>query len=237
MIAEASTTREQRQQRERRRSAARQKTYEALRDEMVARRRLPTDGSRKAPVAPPPSAPAAPAPPRVLVVPNAIAGKPPVVRKAEFTFADVLRTFDAPYRSLHAADLTVRQDKVLREMLACYTPVMGTHEWTCGDCGTVVTLPNGCNNRHCCTCGYAKRRRWAEAACSQILPVEYCHLILTVPQLITQLAMINQGVLYSMVMRIGARAVVACGLKLFQVELALLSLLHSWGQLVNDPRG
>jgi hypothetical protein len=62
--------------------------------------------------------------------------------------------------------------------------------------------------------------------------VEYCHLILTVPKQITQLAMINPGKLYSMVLREGASAVLACGRKLFDVELALLSLLHSWGQLM-----
>ena len=139
------------------------------------------------------------------------------------------RTIDGVY----GAELTVQQDKVLREMLACYTPVLGTHEWTCGDCDTVVELPNGCNNRHCCTCGGAKRRRWAETTCSQILPVEYCHLILTVPKPITQLAMLNPGALYSTGPArgrlCGARR---CGRKLFGVELALLSLLHSWGQLM-----
>ena len=130
--------------------------------------------------------------------------------------------------------MTEQQDKVLREMLACQTPLLGTHEWTCGDCGTVVELPNACNNRHCCTCGSAKRRRWAEDTCSQILPIEYAHLILTVPAQITRLAMINQKVLYSIVLREGAYTVLDGGRKLFGVELALLALLHTWGQILNN---
>jgi hypothetical protein len=99
---------------------------------------------------------------RRFVVPNMIDREAPVVRKPWPTFADVLRTYDPEYRRRYGAELTEQQDKVLREMLACYTPVLGTHKWTCGDCGTVLELPNGCNNRHCCTCGAAKRRRWAD---------------------------------------------------------------------------
>ena len=155
-----------------------------------------------------------------------------MVRKAGPTFADVLRTFDLDYRRIYATELTLQQDRVLREMLACYTQVLGVHEWTCGDRGTVVELPNGCNNRHCCTCGSTKRRRWAEDTCSQILPIEYAHLILTLPAPITRLALINQKVLYSIVLRKGASTVLRGGRKLFGVELALLALLHTWGQLM-----
>ena len=223
--------------------AARQKTIEAFWEDVAKRQRealnaLPqaSDAPAPAPVAASPPEPeprAATDTPRQFVFPNAIAGKAPVVRKPGPTFADVLRTFDPEYRRRYGAELTEQQDKVLREMLACYTPVMGMHEWTCGDCGTVVELPNGCNNRHCCTCGSTTRQRWAERTCSQILPIEYCHLILTVPKPITQLAMINQSALYSLVLREGAYTVLDGGRKLFGVELALLSLLHTWGQILN----
>jgi len=172
---------------------------------------------------------------RRFVVPNMIDREAPVVRKPWPTFADVLRTYDPEYRRRYGAELTEQQDKVLREMLACYTPVLGTHKWTCGDCGTVLELPNGCNNRHCCTCGAAKRRRWAEAMSSQILPIAYRHAVLTLPKPLTQLAMINERnrrALYSMLLREGAYAILEGGRKLFGVELALLALLHTWGQLL-----
>ncbi len=221
---------------ERQRSAAPQQTLEAFWKRVEERQREAMDalwGASSVPVpVPVPEPPAAADSPRRLVVPNVIAGEAPVVRKPGPTFADALRTFDWDYRRIYATELTVQQDKVLREMLACFTKVLGVHEWTCGDCGTVVELPNGCNNRHCCTCGSTKRRRWAEDTCSQILPIEYAHLILTVPKPITRLALINQKVLYSIVLREGAYTVLRGGRKLFGVELALLALLHTWGQLM-----
>jgi len=219
--------RRQRVQAQQRRALAKQRALEREKINealfAVAMGKIPGDG------APDDADPAAR--PRLVVLPNVFETCPPVVRKKSFTFADVLRRFVPDYRRLYA--VTEQQDKLLREMLACYTPVLGVHEWKCGDCGSSVQLPNGCNNRHCSTCGYAKRRRWAEKTCSQILPVKYCHLILTVPREITQLAMQNAKLLYSLLLVVGAKTVKACGRKLFQVELAMLSVLHTWGQLLN----
>ena len=45
------------------------------------------------------------------------------------TLADVIRTFHAPYRTRFGHTLTEQQDRVLRELTACYTPLMGTHKW------------------------------------------------------------------------------------------------------------
>jgi len=154
-------------------------------------------------------------------------------QQASMTLARVLQLFGPAYRERYATTLTKQQDRVLRELTACYTPLMGTHEWTCHDCGTVVTVPNACNNRHCPCCGEAKRRKWAATTCAQLLPVPYYHVILTVPRPITLLALANPKVLYSIMLRAGAEALIRSGRKLFHVELALLSLLHSWGSLMN----
>jgi hypothetical protein len=150
------------------------------------------------------------------------------------TLADVMRAFNAPYRLRFGHTMTVQQDRVLRELMACYTPLMGTHKWMCRDCGTVVELPNGCQNRHCPCCGDGKRRQWAETTASQLLPVQYYHVMLTVPRQITQLALAYPRVLHGMMLRIGADTLLRCGRLLFDVELALLSLLHSWGSVMNS---
>lgn len=142
------------------------------------------------------------------------------------TLADVIQTFSPEYRRRHNP-LPVQQDRVLRELMACFTRRMGTHEWTCDGCGSVVELPNGCNNRHCPACGGLKRAKWAERTASEILPVQYNHVILTVPHEITLLAMANPKVLYPLLLRSGAEAILRCGRKLFKAELAMLSLLHT----------
>lgn len=148
------------------------------------------------------------------------------------TLADVFGTFSPEYRRRYDP-LPVQQDRLLREVMACFTPRMGRHEWTCDRCGSVVELPNGCNNRHCPSCGGLKRIKWAEQIASEILPVPHNHVILTVPHEITLLAMANPTVLYPLMLKGGAETIMRCGRKLFKAELALLSLLHTWGNLLN----
>ena len=139
--------------------------------------------------------------------------------ESSVTLADAIRTFGPEYLRRYGHIMTEQQDRVLRELTACYTPLMGTHKWTCDDCGTMVELPNACNNRHCPCCGDAKRRQWAANTASQLLPVPYYHVILTVPQQITQLALAYPSVLYGMMLRIGADAILRSGRLLFDVEL------------------
>ena len=68
---------------------------------------------------------------------------------------------------------------------------------------------------------------------STILPVPYYHVILTVPQEITQLAFAHPRVLYPLVLRVGAAALLSCAGELFAAQLAVLVVLHTWGQLLN----
>jgi hypothetical protein len=168
-----------------------------------------------------------------LILPTSLDGQEQDQEKSP-TFADVIRTFGPEYRRRHGPTITEQQDRALRELVACWTPLMGTHAWTCDDCGTVVELPNSCNNRHCPTCGEGQRQIWAETTLAQLLPVEYYHVILTVPRPITLLAMANPRLLYPIMLHSGGEAIRRCGRKLFQLELALLSLLHTWGQILNS---
>ena len=194
MIAFASTERQQQRQRDALRAARRDKTLENLRrDEASCGVMRPR----------PAAAVMETASLGRVDLPESAADRLPQA-ESSLTMADVLRAFSSEYRRRHGLSMTVQQDRVLREMAACYTPLMGTHEWTCDDCGTVVELPNSCSNRHCPTCGDANRHKWAETTASQILPVEYYHVILTVPRQITQLALAHPRVLYPIMLRSGA---------------------------------
>ncbi len=78
-------------------------------------------GASSVPVpVPVPEPPAATDSPRQFVFPNVIAGEAPVVRKPGPTFADVLRTLTDPTVCAMERSSREQQDKVLREMLACY---------------------------------------------------------------------------------------------------------------------
>ena len=73
-------------------------------------------------------------------------GSPDKPDRPALTVADVFRQFGQEYRSLYGRELTVQQDRALRELMVCRTDAMGFHLWRCDACGAhrvVLSLEPG----------------------------------------------------------------------------------------------
>jgi hypothetical protein len=149
--------------------------------------------------------------------------------------ADIFRRFGPQYREQCGHSLSVQQDRVLRELMVCRTPVMGLHRWQCDHCAVQVDLYNSCNNRHCPKCQSQYRRAWAAKLQADLLPVQYRHVILTVPRPLTEFSLVNPEVLYPVMLRASAEAILQVGKSwpTLEAEMGVLSLLHTWGQTLN----
>lgn len=149
--------------------------------------------------------------------------------------ADIFRRFAQEYRRQFGRTLTVQQDRALRELMVCRTAVMGWHRWRCDTCGVEAELFNSCKNRHCPKCQTQNRKDWAAKLQADLLPIEYYHVIFTVPRPVTLFAMVNPRVLYPLILRAGAEAILTLGRTWegLRAVMALLALLHTWGQLMN----
>ena len=152
--------------------------------------------------------------------------------------AHLIREFGQEYlaqaqRDGLSPELLKRQERVLRDLMGCRTSAMGEHAWDCEDCGAQYLFFNSCGNRHCPKCREHDRREWAEKLEQDLLPVEYHHLILTLPRPLTELVMAHGEVLYAQVMRASGEAILAVGKRLLNAQLAAQVLLHTWGQTGN----
>lgn len=87
--------------------------------------------------------------------------------------ADILRAGGAEYRRKYGHTLTVEQDRTLREVPRCRTPLFGGHVHKCQDCGHETRMYNSCHNRSCPQCGGSQRQRWHDGRLEEMLPVEY----------------------------------------------------------------
>ena len=125
--------------------------------------------------------------------------------------ADIFRRFAQEYRRQFGRKLTVQQDRALRELMVCRTDMMGWHLWECDTCGARAELFNSCKNRHCPKCQRQNRKDWAAKLQADLLPIEYHHVIFTVPRPVTLFAMVNPRVLYPLILRAGAEAVLELG--------------------------
>ena len=55
-------------------------------------------------------------------------------------------------------------------------------------CGTDQIAYNSCRNRHCPTCQSTAAQRWLAARQADLLPVEYYHVVFTLPAPIADIA-------------------------------------------------
>ena len=97
---------------------------------------------------------------------------------------------------------------------------------------------NSCRNRHCPKCQAAARAAWLEARRSELLPVEYFHVVFTLPDAVARIAWQNKRVVYDMLFRAAADTLleVAADPKHLGAQLGFLGVLHTWGQnLLHHP--
>ena len=123
--------------------------------------------------------------------------------------------------------------RVLRELAACRTAALGGHVNRCRHCGHEKQAYNSCRNRLCGKCRGKDRVEWYQQQARQMLPVEYLHAVFTVPDEIARLTRQNPELLYNALFHSASRALLEAGRELLDVELGLIAVLHSWGQLLN----
>ncbi len=72
------------------------------------------------------------------------------------------------------------------------------------DCGTDQVSYNSCRNRHCPKCQSAAAQRWLDARQDDLLPVEYFHVVFTLPGAIADLAYQNKAEIYGLLFDMAA---------------------------------
>ena len=88
-----------------------------------------------------------------------------------------------------AGPLTAAQRQVVADLSACQTAALGGRLEQCTCCGRQEYRYNSCRNRHCPRCQGRSRAAWLEREAGYLLPVEYHHLVFTLPGELAALAL------------------------------------------------
>jgi Putative transposase/Transposase zinc-binding domain len=154
------------------------------------------------------------------------------VERPKLEVADVFRRYGAAYRQKHAASLSRGQRRVMSAVELCRTAALGGHLEQCDSCGHQRPAYHSCRNRHCPKCQSLARAQWLEDRQAELLPVEYFHLVFTVPEEIAAIAYQNKEVVYGILFRATAETLrtIAADPKHLGAEIGFLAILHSWGQ-------
>jgi len=87
-------------------------------------------------------------------------------------------------------------------------------------------------------CQGLKAEQWLAERQAELLPVEYYHVVFTLPAQIADIAYQNQTVVYDLLLRVSAQTLltIAADPKHLGAQLGITSVLHTWGSaLVHHP--
>ncbi len=101
----------------------------------------------------------------------------------------------------------------------------------CEDCGHSRISYNSCRNRHCPKCQGAAAKDWLAAREADLLPVDYFHVIFTLPAEIAPIAYQNKAVVYDLLFRTAAETLLIIGAdpKHLGARIGFTAVLHTWG--------
>lgn len=145
--------------------------------------------------------------------------------------ADVFRAHGQHWRDSHAGHVSLSQLKVMSAVEHCRSEVLGGHVLHCPACEHVQIAYNSCRNRHCPKCQASAATRWLAARQTELLPVDYYHVVFTLPQPISELAYYNKSVMYGLLLKAAAQTLLTIGAdtRHLGARLGVTFVLHTWG--------
>jgi hypothetical protein len=142
--------------------------------------------------------------------------------------ADIFRAHWEEYRTKHS--VPPDQQRIAKAIMECRTAAPGGHVLECTSCGHRVQAYNSCRNRHCPGCQGHKAAEWVEERRAELLPVEYFHVVFTLPHIFNELVLANRRLMYELLFKAAASTLLDTGRNNLGCELGFFSLLHNWEQ-------
>jgi hypothetical protein len=152
--------------------------------------------------------------------------------------ADVFLQHGPAWRAAQRGHLSLGQLKVMSAIEQCRSAALGGHVLRCEGCGTDQVSYNSCRNRHCPKCQSAAAQRWLDARQADLLPVEYYHVVFTLPAPVADIAYQNKAVLYGLLFDLAAEVLltIAADPKHLGARIGATLVLHTWGSaLTHHP--
>jgi hypothetical protein len=158
--------------------------------------------------------------------------------RAALEVADIFRAHGPAWRQAQQGHLSLGQLKVMSAIEQCRSAALGGHVLRCDACAQVQIAYNSCRNRHCPKCQAHAARRWLEARQADLLPIDYYHLVFTLPAPISAIAYTNKAVIYDLLFAVAAETLrtIAADPKHLGAQVGVTLVLHTWGSaLTHHP--
>ena len=152
---------------------------------------------------------------------------------AHIEVADIVRDHGEAFQ--RSRRLSLGQRKALSAITRCRSAELGGHVLLCHDCGTVQIAYNSCRNRHCPKCQGSAAKRWLADRQADLLPVDYYHVVFTLPAQIADIAYQNPTLVYDLLFKVTAETLrtIARDPKHLGADIGFTAVLHTWGSAMS----
>jgi hypothetical protein len=157
---------------------------------------------------------------------------PPEPSEPTFELGDIFRQYGPAYRKAHT--LIPPMHKAMTAISNCRTTALGAHVDECDKCGHYEISYNSCRNRSCPKCRASQRSAWVDARATELLPIQYFHLVFTLPDTLIPLSRYNPKEIYGLLFTIAAQTLQTFAGNRWNAKLGIIMVLHTWGQTMND---
>jgi hypothetical protein len=157
---------------------------------------------------------------------------------ARLEVADIFRAHGPTWRHQERGHVSLGQLKVMSAVENCRSAALGGHALRCSSCAQPQIAYNSCRNRHCPKCQGSAAQRWLQARSADLLPVDYYHLVFTLPAPLSALAYTNKELMYGLLFDVAAETLrtIAADPKHLGARIGLTLVLHTWGSaLTHHP--
>ncbi len=125
--------------------------------------------------------------------------------------------------------------KVVNAIISCRTARLGGHVYECDNCGHEIifyNLPQPSLPEVSGPC----TSQWLDNRMKELLPVEYFHVVYTIPNILNRTALCNKEVVYGIFFRAVKETLLEASMnpKNLGARIGFLAILHTWGQNLLD---
>ena len=151
-----------------------------------------------------------------------------------FEVADVFRKYGNDFRKQYPLLPGSPWKKAMDSIQSCRTTALGGHVYECDACQHQAFSYNSCRNRNCPKCRASQRAVWVEARELEVLPIQYFHIVFTLPHALLPLCRANTQTLYNLLFRCAADTLQDFAFRRWEASLGITMVLHTWGQTMNE---
>jgi hypothetical protein len=144
--------------------------------------------------------------------------------------ADIFGLHGQEYLDAFGPAMLPSHRRAIRDILDCRTAALGGQVYQCDQCGREHYVYHSCRNRSCPTCHGAATEAWLAARREDVLPVEYFHVVFTLPEPLRKIVRGNQKTAYGVLMKSAAMALMklAANPRYVGGQIGVMAVLHTW---------